>query len=154
MIQAPKVRYEVGATLGSNLGKIQENVDAYTRALGGGGGSSQPAESKPAEGGGTKLVIEHLYVRGGQVTLGTAASSSAAVGAPLPEIHLKDIGKSSGGATPGEVASQVIGAITKGALDVAARNGLEKAAKDALGAVEGAAKGVKDTLGGLLGGKK
>jgi len=160
VIQGPKVRYELGASLGSNLGKIQENVDAYTRSLGGGGsggksgggsGGSKPPEAKPASGGETKFVIEHLYVRGGKVTLGTAASEGASIGTPLPEIHLTDIGKKSGGASAGEVASQILDAITKGSIDAAAKGGIEKAAKDALG---GAVKGVTDTLGGLLGGKK
>ena len=143
VIQGPKVRYELGATLGSNLGKIQENLDAFTRRLGGGSGGTT--------GGEKKFVIEHIYVRGGQVTLGTAVSSSAAVSTPLPEIHLTDLGKRNGGATAGEVASQVLGAITKSALDAAAKGGIEKIAKDALG---GAVKGVTDTIGGLLGGKK
>lgn len=31
--------------------------------------------------------------------------------APLPEIHLTNIGKQKGGATPGEVAEKIIGAL-------------------------------------------
>ena len=162
VVQGPKIRYELDGKLSSNLGRIQENIDAYTRSLGGGGksggggkagGGSKPAPdetaSKPS-GGEKKFVIENFYVRGGEVSLGTAASAAGA-SCPLPEIHLTGIGKKSGGATAGEVTSQVLGAITKGALDAAMSNGLTKAAKDAVG---GAVKGVTDTLGGLLGGKK
>jgi uncharacterized protein involved in outer membrane biogenesis len=148
VIQGPKVRYELGATLASNLGKIQDNVDAYTKSLtGGGGAAKKPEEPKPEGGKETKLIIEHLWVRGGEVTLGTAASSTIALTSPLPEIHLTDIGKNSEGASPGEVASQVLSAIIDGALDVVTKSGIDKAAKSAIDAVG-------EALGGLFGEKK
>jgi len=72
------------------------------------------------------------------------------LGAGLGEIHLRDIGKSSGGATAAEVAKEILGALTDSALD--AVGGLN---------VPGLTGGVSETLGGavesvkdIFGGKK
>ena len=147
VIQGPKIRFELTGSLGSNLSKIQQNVAAYSGGGSGSGGTEKPA----SEGGEKKFVIENLWVRGGQVTLGTTVAGVGSASTTLPEIHLTDIGKKSGGATAAEVTKQVLDALTKGSIDAATKGGLNAKAKELLGS---AVEGVKGALDGLLGGKK
>ncbi|MCG8511273.1 MAG: hypothetical protein MI741_18810 [Rhodospirillales bacterium] len=115
VVQAPDITYEIGSG-GSNLDKLKENAEAYAKvasqtAGGGGGGGSSTADSAD----GKKLVIENLYVRDARMNVSATFLGGEKFGATLPEIHLTDIGKDSGGAGPGEIADQVISAITDSA---------------------------------------
>ena len=62
IIAGPKVTYEMGGS-GSNIDAIQGNVEKFIKANGGGGSSSGGG------GEGPKLVIEHLYVRDGEINV-------------------------------------------------------------------------------------
>ena len=138
VIAAPQVTYEFAGG-GSNIGTIQKNVEKM--AAGGSGG-----DAKSSEGGGKKVVIENLYVRDGIVTVSADFLQGKQTGTNLPAIHLKDIGKSSGGATPTEVAEQVIAAITKAATSAVGKLDVG-AIKDALGKELGSRVGdVQKTL--------
>lgn len=165
VVDGPKLIYELAGT-NSNIDAIQENVDAFARTAGGGSGGSSGGE-------GPKLVIEDLYIRGGEVDVSAGFLEGKSVGASLPDIHLEDIGKDSGGATPAEVADRVITALTEGisgavaGLDLegmmenvggaakAAADEASKAAEGAAGeaskAVEGATEGIGDSINNLLG---
>jgi uncharacterized protein involved in outer membrane biogenesis len=145
VIQGPRVTYELGNSLSSNLEAIQKSVEAYSRMLGGGGGGGDAAK---AEDGGKKMIIEHLYVRGGRVTLAATAAAAAggkSASADIPEIHLKDIGKASGGATGAQVTAIVLEELTKSSIGAAARGQFEKAAE---GLLDKAGDKLKDILGG------
>ena len=147
-ITEPEVNYEFGVK-GSNLDVLKRNVDAYTAQ----GKDKTKAEATEEEG--KKLVIENLYIRNGKVNVSATELEAKSASAPLPEIHLTDIGKKSGGATAGEVAEQVLGAIGKGAAGAAAKTDigglLDKAkggvAKDVGEAAEERAKGLKGLFG-------
>jgi len=120
VIDRPQVAYEMGPG-GSNLQTIQANA---TKS-GSGGAAGGSAAQKPAATTGEKkdeikLIIENLYVRNGQVTGSHAALQGQKVNAALPTIHLANIGKAKGGATPEEVASEVIAAISQQAARAAA----------------------------------
>ena len=58
VISRPQITYELG-TDGSNVDAIQSNVDAFMAKQGGGGES--------AGGEGPKVVVENIYIRGGEV---------------------------------------------------------------------------------------
>ncbi len=166
VIASPEVIYELGEG-GSNIDAIQRNVNAYMAKF-----KSAPAEQKKAGAGdGTKPIIENLYIRGGKVNVSAGFLQGKTLGAGLPDIHIKDIGKSQGGASPGEIAEKVISSIrrqtTKAIVPLgldklagAAKAGIkgaaemiEKGAKGALGGLEKGAKSAGDALKGLLGGK-
>ena len=148
VISAPKVMYERGASSG-NLEKIQENVQKYAASFGSGQAPSAGA-SKPAAGGDKaerKVVIEQLYVRDGEVAISATQLQGRSLSAGLPTIHLQNIGKDKGGATPAEVAQRVVGAITQEAAKVGAA-GLQKALS---GAVQEQLKKLPTDAGGLKG---
>ncbi|MEM7200367.1 MAG: hypothetical protein AAF628_08890 [Planctomycetota bacterium] len=110
LIEAPKVIYEVG-TGGSNIDVIAKNVEKFS----GSGGSQEPAADDPAtdDGGpGTKITIDHVYIRDAEVAVSAALLAGKQVGTKLAEIHLQDIGKDNGGAHAAEVARTILEAIT------------------------------------------
>ncbi len=149
VIGSPDVTYEIGAN-GSNIDAIQKNVESYT-------GSSGGSSSSGGNGDDVKLIIENLYIRGGKVNVSATALGGKSLGAPLPTIHLKDIGKKSGGATPGEVADQIIKAVSNGATQAVGTLNLDKilggatgVAKDAMEQGKGALEKGKDAVGGTM----
>jgi len=168
VIAEPEITYEFGGE-GSNVGTIQKNVE---RKAGGGSKAGSAKSGADKDSGGKKLVIENLYIRDGSVNVSAGFLQGKKVGTKLPDIHLKDIGKSGGkatGASPAEVAEKIVSAIsgsaTKavGALDIAgikdalgkelgtATKSLQEGAGAATKKLEEGAGGVTKGLKGLLG---
>ena len=152
VIAGPKVTYEVGGS-GSNIDAIKRNVEAFMKANGGDGSSSSSGG-----GEGPKLVIEHLYVRGGEISISATFLGGKTMTTPLPDIHLTDIGKDKGGASPGEIASQLIDKMTAGAgsavgaLDI---EGMKSAVTDAVsGGTDAAKKALEEGTSGAEGALK
>lgn len=108
LLVAPDVVYERGQG-SDNMAVIQKNVDAWVAKHGG-------APKKDAAPG-KKLIIERLQVKDGKAHLG------ASVSVPMPDLQLRDIGKKSGGASPGEVVKQVWGSMLRSVTNVASRAG-------------------------------
>ncbi|MCB2101714.1 MAG: hypothetical protein KDE22_12635 [Rhodobacterales bacterium] len=136
VIQSPQVTYELGDG-GSNIDALKRNVDAYAKSLGAGGGGS--GESS---GEGKKVVIENLYVRGGRVNVSAALLQGKSMGADLPDLHLTDIGKDKGGASPAEVAKQVMDKLTQGIGTAIGSLNLD----EVLGGLKDKAGAIGDTL--------
>lgn len=105
LVEAPDVTFEGLPT--SNLSVIQGNVTAAVPA-----GSSKPADNKPAATGSRKLLIKKISLVNGRVA---ARLGGQSLRLALPNIHLTDIGKESGGATPEQAFSTVFSAITRSA---------------------------------------
>ncbi|HTY65352.1 MAG TPA: hypothetical protein VMU01_02310 [Rhizomicrobium sp.] len=152
-ISAPHITYEQGEN-GGNLQKLQQNVTQYAggsasakspsgQAPKPGSTPAQPAtgsSSAPAAGPSTgnqaqaerKLIIDKLDVTDGQVTVAASLLKGKTLTTSLPAIHLTDIGKKEGGATPAQVAQLVISAISEQAAK-AATSELQKAVGGAAG---------------------
>lgn len=136
VVEQPSISYE-GQGILSNLGTIQKNVRDYANAMGGGG----------SKGGGRKLVIENLYLRGGRISISHSQLGAEALSADLPEIHLTNIGKG-GGTSPAAVTTQVLNAILASAMKIAV--GKLVARLGPMGEIEklgGLADPLKDLLG-------
>lgn len=170
VVARPQVTYELGEQ-GSNIETIQRNVESQS---GGGGGKSSSDEKK--------VIIEHLYIRDGQVRVSAVPLGGKTLDSSLPEIHLTDIGKDEGGATPEQVAEQILAAVTDnisgfvggldlssvfegmtdvpaalkdlagGAVGDAAKAASQAASDAAAKATEGVAGDVMDKVGGESGG--
>ena len=159
VIDKPQLVYEMATDGSSNLQAIQKNVNAYAAKMGAGGGA---AGQKPAAGSKEperKIIIENLYVRNGQIAASHALLKGKQISTGLPTIHLTNIGKAKGGATPAEIANDVIGAISQQASKAATADltksldSLKGAVGDAIGGVIGKpdAGAVGDQLRGILG---
>jgi uncharacterized protein involved in outer membrane biogenesis len=122
---------------GDNLRKILDNVKAST----GGGGTATPAtkESKPAQ----KIEVDDFLITDGKLKV--VMPLVGIVSVALPEVHLTDLGKGSGGLTPDELASRVLQEVIQKATAAAAN--AAKGATDAGKQMDKVTKGI----GGLLG---
>jgi len=142
VIAAPKVTYEFAAG-GNNIATLQKNVQAYA-----GGQQTRPAAS--GEKTGRRLVIQNLYVRDGRVDVSADFLKGEKVGAALPNIHLKDIGRKDGknvGASATEVAEQVLSSISGAAASAVGKlnvGAIQDALKEGAGGVQ---EGMKKLLG-------
>ena len=148
IVAAPKVTYELGPH-GSNIDAIKHNVDTYTQA---GRVAKEPESADAAKkAGGPKVVIEHLYIRKARVNIGSSLSDQT-MSAPLPDIHLSDIGKQKNGATPGEVAEKIIDALGRTVNTTVASVDTSKVLGEAKKQFSVAAGGVQEKAKGAVGG--
>lgn len=145
VISAPEVTYELGSG-GSNIDAIRRNVNAYVGT--GQGKAKEKSASKDDDKEGRKLVIQHLYVKKGKVNVSATMLKGKKLSAPLPDIHLTDIGKEKGGAEPGEVVEKLVRAISQSAGKAVGTLDLDKvvgAAKEAVAGMKGKLERAKGT---------
>src|SRR5713226_10267607 len=130
LIDGPEITYEAGPS-GSNIGKIQQNVAAFGKSV----APKDAAESKSPKKDPTqkKVQINHFIVKNGQVNLSASMLKGKALTVRLPDLHLRDIGKESGGVAVQQAAAEVLMAINKSVVQSVAGSGklLEKAAETA-----------------------
>lgn len=168
MVNAPEITYEIGAG-GSNIATIQKNVEDFMKVMSGPQGDKAASSSEEASAGeekaGPKVVINNFYIKNGKVNVSASLFEGKSLTAPLPDIHLKDIGKDEGGASPAEIIKDVISAISSKAGSAASSVDLSAlglsdisgkaaemgaAAKDA---ATDALKGAEEKIGENLDGK-
>lgn len=138
VILKPQVTYELAGTA-SNVDAIKKNVDAYAKQFSSGGAKKS--------GEGPKLIIDNLYIKGGQVGVSAGFLKGKTLTTPLPDVHLKDIGKKEKGADPAAVAQKVIDSMSQGATSAVGALGLDKMMGDAAKAAGEAAKAVQQGTG-------
>lgn len=151
-IEAPQIIYELGDG-GSNLDALKRNVNSYLgvdEKSGKASAGEKPAAKK--DDGGKKLIIEHIYIRGGTISVSASMLQGRKITSPLPDLHLKDIGKKEGGASPGEAVNEVITAVQDAATKSVASLNIEGLLGDVGKAVESQLKGVTDQIGSGAGG--
>ena len=101
IMDGPSIVYELGKG-GSNVDVIKKNVDAYV------GGGSDDGSS-----GGPKVIIDNLIIKNGDVNVSSNMVKGKTLSTKLPAIHMRDIGKDTGGVTSAEVAKKIISVLTK-----------------------------------------
>lgn len=116
---APKVVYEINETGASNIMTIKKNVDRSIK-----GSSKKAPEEKKDNGKDIKLLVRSLVIDKGEVELRIAALGSSR-SVKLPPFQLKNIGKGVG-ATPAQIAEQVLSAIIEHVGPVVADLGAEQ----------------------------
>ena len=131
-ISGPRITYEHSAG-GSNIDGINKNVDSYL-----GAGSSK---KKSRVAGGKKVIIEKLSILNGKANVSAAILQGKTMSVDLPDSVLRDLGKSKGGATPGEIASKVIDSLQKN-INVAVKHLNLDQVKEVVGSVVSGAKGI------------
>jgi len=127
-IEGPDVIYENGESM-TNFDAIQNNIAKY---LG-------PAKRNSANQD-TRLIVEELTIYNAKAQASAPFMAGKTVSVPLPDISLKNIGKSKGGVTPGELGQEIAGAL-KAKLSVTANfDRLKKSVGESLGQVGSAVK--------------
>ena len=110
IVRRPEITIE-GGLKSNNLTQLQRNAEEYAPA-------SKPAKGQA--GSSKKVVIEHVRVEGAKVRLKLDMLAGQDVVIPMPDLELRDIGKSSGGVSPAKAAGEILGSITASALKAAA----------------------------------
>ncbi len=108
LIDAPRITYELGSD-GSNFDAIQKNIERFFFGAAHAGEKKQTAAGKAGkqDPGKRKLVITTFIIRGGRINVGATVFQGRKLTVALPRIHINNIGRRKGGASPGEVAQEV-----------------------------------------------
>ena len=105
-IIAPEITYEK-LTGTDNFQALLKNIQGRAKAE-----KNAQTKSSGGDDGGRKIVINNVIVKDGKVNLAmTTALGGKQVTAPLPDIHLKDIGREKNGATPAEAFEKIFSSL-------------------------------------------
>lgn len=126
-VMAPDVIYEKGDG-GTNFDAIQRNVAAYV------------GPSKPQEGG-KKLIVDEFAVRNAKAEASAAFMGGKTVAVPMPDIVMRNIGKSKGGITPGELGQEIVSSLKQRLASTVNFDSLMKSAGKGLESATGTVKG-------------
>ncbi|MGD2117537.1 MAG: AsmA family protein [Chromatiales bacterium] len=148
LIQAPQIFYEINDKGQANVNMLKDNVQ---QAAGGGSGKAAGKDSGSKQ---VKLIIRKLIVEKGEIDARIAALKNEDLSTNLPRIELNDIGESSGGATPAQVAEKLakvlIEKIKTSVADLGVQKYLGKTAEEAKAQLKAKAE---EALGGDVGDK-
>jgi hypothetical protein len=133
-IIAPDIIYEKGNTM-TNFDAIQKNIANY---LGPSEGSNQSSDKK--------LIVEELTIRDAKAQVSAAFMAGKTMTVNLPDITLRNLGKSKGGITSGELGNEIAGALKKQLTKSISFDKLSKAAD----AVKDGATKALDKVKGLF----
>ena len=109
LIDRPRITYEMSIK-GSNIGAILENLEGEAKEEA--EEKEEPEEKERPEGGGKKVIIEHLEIRNDKIEISSKILQGRAIKIPLPRIEMTDIGKEEEGASIKDVITGVFRAIT------------------------------------------
>ena len=127
-VLAPEIVYEkVGNT--DNFNAILNNVKKSAKM------TDKTAGEKPVkESEGKKLLIRNLLVKDGKVHLSIAMlGAEESVSANLPDIHMTDLGKEGGGASPAKIFESVLALLYEQITSSAVTDILNKELEELLG---------------------
>jgi hypothetical protein len=106
VINAPDVIYEKGDTQ-TNFDALVHNI---TQAV---GASSSSSSFDAAASSGRKLIVDELVIRNARAQASAAALAGRTVSAQLPDVVLRNLGRSQGGLTPAQLGQVVARAISQ-----------------------------------------
>ena len=106
-VESPEITFE-GGLGGNNLSKIMDNVNAFTKS-GGSAATNTPSGRPQARHGKSKWMTCRSPARWSRQFHGMVGKEMTL---PLPDIHLTNLGKDSGGITAADLTQRVLGAIT------------------------------------------
>jgi len=129
LIDSPEIVWEAG--LGSsNIGTILDNLKKKAPA------EKPEAEKEEPKKAGTQVQIDNLLITGAKLKFSAKMMGGQAITIPLPDIHLKELGKDKDGASILDVITEVMNAV------VSAIGEALSSAPELLGKGFGAAMGV------------
>lgn len=107
-VEAPEITFEGNPLSGNNLSAIMQNVNEYGKG-GKPAATNAPAATKTGSQPGKKLEVDDLLITGAKVNFNGATL-------PLPDIHLTNLGKGTGGITAADLTRRVLDAITSATI--------------------------------------
>jgi uncharacterized protein involved in outer membrane biogenesis len=150
LVDGLQVNYET-KVIESNLGRIRDNVDQYSKKEEKAATTEQPGAEPGEKKPGKKVQIDDLRIVNGSVAVRTSVSGiGAGATVPLPEIHLTGIGKETDGASTAEVAEEVFTALYQAIMKAVASVGsintkdIESIGDQATEKAKGLVKGIEN----------
>ncbi|MDD5140049.1 MAG: hypothetical protein PHY43_07315 [Verrucomicrobiales bacterium] len=133
-VESPEITFEGSPLSKNNLGDIMDNVNAIAKS-GGPATTNETAKAgaKPAK----KIEVDDFLITGAKVHVSLTGMGGKEMTLPLPDIHLTNLGKGSGGLTPTDLTRTVMSAITSATIKAVASaatdvgKGVENLGKDA-----------------------
>ena len=122
VIEAPAITYEVGDKT-SNIATIQRNVESFISRVSGPAGENATRDAKEInqDQEGTRVVIDNVYINNGSVAISASFLGGKKLSTALPDLHLTDIGRDNNGATPAQVAEEILSAINTAVIKSVSR---------------------------------
>ena len=105
-VAAPEINFEGNPFSGNNLGKIMQNVNAFTQ---GSGSAATNTTARTSPKSGKKIEVDDFLITGARVNFHGATLT-------LPEVHLTNLGKGSDGITAADLTHQVLEALTSACI--------------------------------------
>lgn len=130
-IVAPDLIYEKGDSM-TNFDALQKNIAQYL---------GPQEKTKPGEKQ-KKFIVQEFSIREAKAQASAAFMGGKTVSVPLPDIHLRDLGKAKGGATAGELAQEITAAVKAKLTGAVSFDKLMKSAGSALDKAGKAIKGL------------
>ncbi|MFP6816897.1 MAG: hypothetical protein VB949_14685, partial [Pseudomonadales bacterium] len=127
---------EIAAVAKGSSTNLQQLMDNLAAAMG-------PENSEPDDGSEVKLIIDRLDFTNAKTTVSSDVLGDLSVN--IPDIHLKDVGRASDGATIGEVIKQLLDPVYKNVSKAMIAQGLNLD-------VEGLKGNLKDKISEKIGG--
>lgn len=108
-IQSPQVFYEINDQGKSNVDALNSNLQQASS-----GQSDKQATGDAGDSKEVKLIIREFVINKGEIDARIAAlGDKKDLSANLPPIKLTNLGKKTGGATPAQIAEEVVGVLLK-----------------------------------------
>jgi len=106
-IDAPQITYEKSMK-GDNIKALLKNIESFA-----GEKPQQKDSGKETAKSETKIQINNFIIKNGKVNMSMSALQGKKISLPLPDIHMKDIGKNKEGSTVSKALGQVFAVVNK-----------------------------------------
>ena len=149
-VVAPEITFE-GNPLGkNNLGDIMDTVNALAKS---GGPPATNAAAKTGAQPAKKIEVDDFLISGAKVHVSLTGMGGKEMNLTLPDIHLTNLGRGSGGLTPTDLTRAVLSAITSATIKAVASSAtdLGNLGKDAGKSLGEDANKIKKGIGSLFG---
>lgn len=120
------VNYET-TRQGNNFDVIKGNINNYMAQFSSKKKAAEKGESEKKSGAEKRFILRKVDITGGKVTAKSYLLPDKTLNAKLPDIHLRNIGQSSNGATPGQISKEIFGVIAKKSASAVASVGVKDA---------------------------
>lgn len=120
------VNYET-TQQGNNFDIIKGNINTYTAQFSSKKKSTEKDEGEKKGSAEKRFILKKVDITGGKVTAKSYLVPDKALDAKLPDIHLRNIGQASNGATPGQISKEIFGVIAKKSASAVAKAGVNDA---------------------------
>ena len=122
-VSAPEIIYEKSLKT-DNFQALLKNLQSTATA-------EKASQKKSGEDSpGKKIWIRDLLIENGSVSLATTVLRGQNISAKIPDIHLKDLGKETGGTSPAGVFEIILAAVRKTVISPEVSNALKESLKD------------------------